>query len=489
MRRDIFICVLLAAITLACFWPAGRLGFTIYDDDEYVVKNPHIQAGITAESVGWAFTTTRTGNWHPVTWLSHMLDCQLFGLKPGGHHWMNLGFHIANTLLLFVVLRKTTGAVWRSALAAALFAVHPLHIQSVAWVSERKDVLSAFFFLLTLWAWMRYVKESAVRSPQSAFNNQARTCQVTGPEKAVRIPHVSRFTFHTSLFYWLALVFFALGLMAKPMLVTLPVILLLLDFWPLERVTGDGWRVTRWGWPVPQPAIFKRLLFEKLPFLALSLASSLVTMWAQNTAGSVIPLGWVPWDWRIKASLASYAAYLEKFVWPEKLAVFYPYTQIPSGEVFVSALLLIALSGFCLWRSRRQPWLLAGWLWFLVMLLPVIGLVQTGMQSMADRYTYLPSIGLFIMVAWGMAGIASLSKLWRNGMAAGAGGLLLAGLLVTRFQLGYWQNSVTLFSRALEITGDNPMGNYFLGNAFCAAGKLDEAIRELSICRPGGPGF
>jgi tetratricopeptide (TPR) repeat protein len=449
MRREWLICLALIVITLTAFWPAGRLGFILYDDygeNGYIVDNTNIQAGITFESIRWAFTTTQASNWHPVTWLSHMLDYQWFGLNAGGHHWMNLGFHLANTLLLFIVLREMTQTVWRSALVAALFALHPTHIQSVAWISERKDVLSGFFMMLTLWAWVRYVEKSKVQSPKS------------------------------KVFYGLALGFFALGLMSKPMLVTLPVILLLLDFWPLRRVTSDEWRVTRFGLPVPQPSTFNHLLFEKLPFVALSLASSVVTFCAQGV--SVVPLDYVPWDSRIENALAAYTAYLGKTFWPENLAIFYPYTTIPPGEVFGSGLLLIFLSVFCIRKMRFQPWLLVGWLWFLVTLVPVIGLAQVSVQSMADRYLYLPSIGLFIMVAWGLAGIASISSLWRATVTVGTTGLLMACLLDTRYQLRYWRDSVTLFSRALEVTGANPMGNYFLGNAFWVSGNLDEAAKN-----------
>jgi tetratricopeptide (TPR) repeat protein len=469
MRREWLICLALIVITLTAFWPVGHLGFILYDDygkEGYIVDNTNIQAGITFESIRWAFTTTQASNWHPVTWLSHMLDYQWFGLNASGHHWMNLGFHIANTLLLFIVLREMTQTVWRSALVAALFALHPTHIQSVAWISERKDVLSGFFMMLTLWAYTRYVEKSKVQSPKS------------------------------KVFYGLALGFFALGLMSKPMLVTLPVILLLLDFWPLGRVgrllgasarqasdqpsprlrPAGKWRVTRFGLPVPQPSTFNHLLFEKLPFVALSLASSVVTFCAQGV--SVVPLDYVSWDSRIENALAAYTAYLGKTFWPENLAIFYPYTTIPPWEVFGSGLLLIFLSVFCIRRMRFQPYLLVGWFWFLVTLVPVIGLAQVSVQSMADRYLYLPSIGLFIMVAWGMAGIASISSLWRATVTVGTTVLLMACLLDTRYQLRYWRDSVTLFSRALEVTGENPMGNFFLGNALWVSGNLDAAAKN-----------
>ena len=472
MRRETLICAALSVITLIGFWPVGHLGFILFDDHDYLTENPNVQGGITAESVRWAFTTTQASNWHPITWLSHMLDYQWFGLNASGHHWVNLGFHIANTLLLFIVLREmmglcpnksigaTTpqaGTVWCSALVAALFALHPMRVESVAWISERKDVLSGFFMMLTLWAWVRYVQKQASGVWRLASGD-----------------------------YWLALGFFALGLMSKPMLVTLPVILLLLDFWPFRRISEFGVRpALRSLWAkdgssdlksVPHFPMLRRLIWEKAPFLALSLASSVVTFYAQGV--SVVPLDYVPWDSRIENALAAYTAYLGKTFWPENLSIFYPYMQIRPWEVFGSGLLLIFLSVFCIRRMRFQPYLFVGWFWFLVTLVPVIGLAQISVQSMADRYLYLPSIGLFIMVAWGMAGMASVSRSWRTGMTVGAVALLSACLLDTRYQLRYWRDSVTLFSRALEVTGENPMGNFFLGNAFWVSGNLDEAAKN-----------
>ncbi len=438
----------LLVITLVGFWPVGHLGFIIYDDHYYVTENPIVQAGITAEGVRWAFTTTAVGNWHPVTWLSHMLDCRLFGLNASGSHWVNLGFHIANTLLLFMVLRKMCGAVWRSAFVAALFALHPTHIQSVAWISERKDVLSAFFFLLTLWAYARYVEKSTVRSPES------------------------------KIFYGLALGFFALGLMSKPMLVTLPVILLLLDFWPLKRISDFRFRISDLRNAVQLP-VFRRLLWEKVPFVALSLASSLATFWAQQAAEYVVSVNLLPWYWRIANSLVFYTDYLGKMFWPVNLAIFYPYTPIHLREFICSALLPVLLSFFCIRRLLPQRWLFAGWFWFMVMLVPVIGLVQVGMQTIADRYTYLPSIGLFIAMAWSMAGVASVSRIWRVAMVAGATALIVACLLDTRYQLRYWRNSVTLFTHALEVTRENNFESYYLlGNSYGEAGDWAAAAKS-----------
>ena len=472
MRRESLIGIVLLVITLIAFWPVGHLGFILFDDHHYVTENPNVQAGITADSIRWAFTTTHAGNWHPVTWLSHMLDCQLFGLKASGPHWVNLGFHIANTLLLFLVLREMCGAVWRSAFVAALFALHPTHIQSVAWISERKDVLSAFFFLLTLLAYARYVEKSKVQSPKS------------------------------KVFYGLALIFFALGLMSKPMLVTLPVILLLLDFWPLGRLSGVKCQVSgekKGKSSTPRRAEEERrrlnpqlsaLLLEKLPFVALSLASSLATLWAQQAAEFVVSANLLPWYCRIANSLVFYTDYLAKMFWPVNLAIFYPYTPIHLWEFICSALLPVLLSFFCLRRVRSQSYLFVGWFWFVVMLVPVIGLVQVGAQSMADRYTYLPSIGLFIVMSWVMAGLASRSQRWQTGMVLGATALIAGCLLDTRHQLHYWRDNVTLFSHAAELAqGSNSKSNFLLGNAYAEAGDMDAAARSFRTALKIAPDF
>ena len=438
MRRDIPIGLALAVITLVAFWPIGRLGFINYDDNFYVTKNPHVQAGITVEGIRWAFTAVDAGNWHPVTWLSHMLDCQLFGLKASGPHWVNLGFHIANTLLLYMVLRQMTQAVWRSVLVAALFALHPTHVQSVAWVSERKDVLSALFFMLTLSMYARYAAPFLAQGPKS------------------------------KVFYGLALMFFALGLMSKPMLVTLPVILLLLDFWPLKRFTIHDLRITIWP-----------LIREKAPFVVLSLASCVITLQAQKAAKYIASADQLlPWYWRVANSLVFYTDYLGKIFWPVNLAIFYPYTPRHLWDYICSALLPVMLTLFYLRRVRSQSYLPVGWFWFVLMLVPVIGLVTVGMQAIADRYTYLPSIGLFIIVAWGMAGIAAIATLWRTVMTLGAAGLVLACLLDTRNQLGYWQDNIKLFSHAIETTRENNFEAYFLlGHACMESGNLNAAGR------------
>jgi protein O-mannosyl-transferase len=492
MRRDILICLGLLALNLIAFWPVGQMGFINYDDPAYVFDNPYIRSGINAQSVTWAFTTYYQGNWHPVTWLSHMLDWQWFGLNAAGHHWVNLGLHIASTLLLFLALNQMNTAagtlgshagagwltgrsalpVWRSALVAALFAIHPLHIQSVAWISERKDVLSGFFFMLTILCYVKAVTSDGWR----VMRNDE--------------PNASHVTRHPSLFYWLALVFFALGLMSKPMLVTLPFVLLLMDFWPLERVTSGGWRVTRFRIPVPQPSTLNHLLFEKWPFFALVLISCILTLAAQGGAGYIIHVAQLPWFARVLLAPVFCVAYLGKIFWPVNLAIFYPYPLVSWWKIICAGLLVLAVSGLCLRQARTRPYGLAGWFWFLVMLVPVIGLVQVGTQSIADRYTYLPSIGLFIVAAWRLGEIAALSPRWRAVAGLVAAAMVLACLADTRHQLRYWRDDATLFGHALEVTPENnSMSYYGLGQIAWRAGDLESAARNYREALKITPGF
>ena len=445
MRREIFICLLLAGITLGIYWPVGHLGFFSYDDPSYILNNQMVLGGVTPDSVWWAFTSYYIGNWHPVTWLSHMLDCQLFGLNPGAFHLENLAFHIANTLLLFIVLRKLTRTVWRSALVAGLFAWHPAHIQSVAWITERKDVLSGFFMLLTIWAYTHYVEKSKAQNPKA------------------------KFLFKSSLGL------FALGLMSKPMLVTLPAILLLLDVWPLERIPD-------FRFPISD---LKRLLLEKIPFFGLSLLTVLTTFWSQNGADFIINTQKLPLATRLANIPFFVVSYLEKLFWPVNLAVFYPYQHIPFGEQAAALLLIIFLTIIGLRRLRSQPYVLIGWLWFLIMLLPVIGLVQVGGQSIADRYTYLPSIGIFMVVVWGLGEFAARSHRWLPpiAMTIGATALLLGCLLDTQFQLKFWRNSITLFQRSVDVTQEDNATAYFaLADAqWHDEGDLDNAVINFKL--------
>ena len=378
--------LLLVLGTLAVYLPAAQHGFTLYDDGDYVTENPMVQNGLTWAGVKWAFTTWHAGNWHPLTWLSHMADCQMAGSNAGVPHCVNILFHAANAVLLFALLLRLTrlradasarqaGAIWPSAFAAALFAWHPLHVESVAWISERKDVLSTFFALLTLLAYTK-----AVTSGKG---------QVTGKDTS-RTFVMSPVTRHLSLLP--ALLFFALGLMSKPMLVTLPFVMLLLDYWPLNRIRSSEFGTRN----------FIKLLLEKWPFFALSAASCVVTFLCQHHGGAVATLENVPLDFRLENVPVAYARYLLKMIWPAHLAVFYPLDLLSGLEVAVAVAVLIAISGLA-WRARRScPYWLVGWLWFLGTLVPVIGLVQVGGASMADRYTYFPSIGIFLAVALGV---------------------------------------------------------------------------------------
>jgi tetratricopeptide (TPR) repeat protein len=440
------ICLTLALVTAALYWPMMHHRFINVDDEQYITSNPHVQAGLTWPGIVWAFENTEAANWHPLTWISHMLDCQLFGLNPGGHHLTSLLFHVANTLLLFLWLNQLTGALWRSAFVAALFAWHPLHVESVAWAAERKDVLSAFFWMLALIAYTRYAQRvTGIR------------CQVTRTAS-----FLSRVTCHVSRDYFLALLFFVFGLMSKPTVVTLPFVLLLLDFWPVQRFNRST---------IP------RLLLEKLPFFALALAGSVVTYLIQKSGGAVWSSGALPFHARVANALLAYVRYLSKTFWPADLAIIYPYPQHwPVMAVMGAALMLAIWSGLFIWRARQNPYLLAGWFWFLGTLIPAIGLVQVGSQSMADRYTYLPGIGLFILIVWGLNDFLNFRPQGRK-MAMLIGGLALAGCLVcTGIQLNYWQNSIILLRHALEVTTGNFVACNFLGRALDDAGKKDEAL-------------
>jgi Flp pilus assembly protein TadD len=404
------------------------------DDELYVTANRQVQKGLTRESVAWAFTATHAANWHPLTWLSHMLDVELFGLRPGPHHLHSLLLHILNTLLLFLLLRRLTGALWRSALVAALFALHPLHVESVAWIAERKDVLSTLFWLLALAAWAAYARAPKV-----------------GP-------------------YGLALALFALGLMAKPMLVTLPFTLLLLDFWPLGR------------WPRPfRWETATGLLREKLPFFALSAASAVITWTAQAKAGSVAGLAQIPLLERFLNACRAYLAYLGKTVWPTALSVFYPHPRagaLTAAAVF-SGLILVGITACAFALRRRAPYAWFGWLWYLGTLVPVIGLVQVGKQAMADRYTYVPLIGIFIAMAWGLAEIARGNRVRRAWIAAAAVAAL--GLLsaATRIQVRTWADNDALFTHALAVAPQSDLIRFQVGNTRLLQGRLDEAITHL----------
>ena len=434
------ICLALALVTIAVYWRVGGFDFVNYDDPDYVSENDVVKAGLTLHGIAWAFTHFHAGNWHPLTWISHMLDCQLFGMHAGAHHWVNVAFHMANAILLFLLLSRLTGAQWRSAIAAALFALHPLHVESVAWIAERKDVLSAFFGLLALLAYARYVAESKIKNQKSKM--------------------------------WLiwTVVLFASGLMAKPMLVTLPFVMLLLDVWPLQRVENSGWRSF-----FTKP--FGKLAFEKWPLFLLAAASCVVTFFAQKTGGAVVGMEHLPFGARVANAVTAYFDYVLKAFWPVHLAVFYPLSHEQSmGHLALAVVCLAVISIAAIAVMKRWPFLLVGWLWFLGTLVPVIGLVQVGSQAMADRYTYIPFIGLFIAVVWGISECVRFSKGARTLAAASAVAVVVICAALTISQLRYWRNSLALFTHALEVTRGNAPANNNLGTALAAAGEKGEAL-------------
>ncbi len=436
-RRTLLICLALALLTLTAYWPVWRCDFVRYDDHEYVTENEQIHAGLTWRGVRWAFSTFHAGNWHPVTWLSHMLDCQLYGLKPAGHHVTNLLLHIANTLLLFGVLRRMTGAFWRCAFVAALFALHPLHVESVAWVAERKDMLSTFFWMLTLWAYARYAEAPRGKGVE----------EIQNPKPAADLAPLFPFSPFPS-FYLLAFACFALGLMSKPMLVTLPFVLLLLDYWPLRRFELSTIK--------HHPAALFRLFLEKLPFFFLSAASSMITLRAQRSGGAIVPTELVPVINRVGNALIAYGGYLYKTIWPADLAVLYPLTlTTPPWQALGAGLFLTVASILVASSMRRRPYLPVGWLWYLGTLVPVIGLLQVGGQSMADRYSYVPLIGVFIMLVWLVADFIAVAPRRVRVIGPVAAAVLLACAGATLAQLRHWRNSEALFRQALSVTRNN----------------------------------
>lgn len=410
--------VLLAAIAIV-YAQVGSHDFLNYDDPRYVTANPQVRAGLTYEGIVWAFTAVHDANWIPLTWISHMIDCQLFGVNPGWQHLMNVFIHAVNALLLFLLLKRLTGALWPSAFTAAVFALHPLHVESVAWIAERKDVLCALFFFLTIWAYIRYVERPAL----------TRFLPVIG--------------------------LFMCAVMAKPMAVTLPVCLLLLDLWPLRRL--------RLG---------RRVVMEKLPLFAFAAASSAIAFIAQRQGGAVAPLDQIPLAARAGNALISYVLYIADFIWPANLAVFYPYPAQIFAWQWVAAACALGAVTFLTVRSQRR-YLMVGWLWFLVTLLPVIGLVQIGGQSRADRYTYIPMIGITIMVAWGAGELFENHGRLLSGLAVAA---LAAWAAVSWGDLNYWRNSITIFERAADVTHDNHVAYTNLGDALRSAGQSQQAI-------------
>ena len=441
MKREQLIgAVLLLAIVIVYGQVAG-FDFINFDDPAYVSSNPQVLGGLTASGIQWAFTTGTQANWHPVTWLSLMTDAQLFGPGPRGFHLTNVFFHALNTLLVFVLLRRLTGTCWRSAVVAALFALHPMHVESVAWITERKDVLSLFWGLLSLLAYERYTRRGG------------------------RVP------------YTLAAVFLAVGLMAKSLLVTLPFLFLLLDYWPLQRWTAAG-------------ANRRRMVVEKIPFLLLVVLSSITTLIAQSREGAVSEDVVLAPPLRLANAVVAYARYLGKLAWPHDLAYLYPHPNLPggtplaAGQVAGACALLLGLS-LLVFRLRRHRFLTVGWLWFLGTMVPMVGLIQVGTQAMADRYAYLPYIGIYVILVWGVAHFVQTGPVGRKekkaplapGAAIALAGVAFLGLAVVTYgQICVWRDSITLGSHAIAVGAAGPKVNYNLGTALSGAGRLAEAV-------------
>ncbi|UCF42745.1 MAG: tetratricopeptide repeat protein [Planctomycetota bacterium] len=440
-KRYVFLTyVVLGFGTIAAFERVRLNDFIYYDDDRYVTDNPQVKAGITRESIHWALTTTDIGYWHPLAMLSHMLDCELFGLNPYWHHLTSLFIHVANTLLLFWVFKRMTGAVWASSFVAAVFAVHPLHVESVAWISERKDVLSGLFWMLTMAAYVWYVERTSV----------------------VR--------------YLLVVLGLSAGLMAKPMVVTLPFVLLLLDYWPLRRFQKS----TRYY-----------LICEKIPLFILTIGSSVVTYLAQQSAGATEMIGNLALSTRTNNALVCYVGYIKKMIYPSGLAILYPHPgdSLPVWKIIVCLFALFFVSAGVIYWGRQRRYLAVGWLWYLGTLVPVIGLVQVGVQAMADRYTYLSAIGIFIMITWGSAELASKWRYRRLVLPIVAGLLLAMMLVFTRIQVRRWQNNFTLFEHTLALTKNNYLIHNNYGGALLEKGRVEEAIRQFEKTLRINPGY
>jgi len=468
-RRHEFIVVLaLMLLTAAVYWQTAHYGFIRYDDPDYVSENVVIQQGLSRDGLVWAFSTTTAANWHPLTWLSHMTDVQLFGMKTGSHHLVNVLFHLLNTVLLFLVLKSMTDDLWCSALVAALFALHPLHVESVAWIAERKDVLSTFFWLLTMMAYVRYVRNPGI----------ARYAEV--------------------------LLFFSLGLMAKPMLVTLPVILLLLDYWPLGRMrekqrirqeslhaTGaDRQRKKKSRQPAapkpPSPGgsehpwrIVRSLIYEKLPLLAISVLASAVTLYAQKQGGTVAALSELTMPERIAIAFVSYTLYLWKMIWPSGLAFFYPIEFPSSLTVVICVLIFLAATAASIRWAGKRPYLPVGWFWFVISLLPVIGIIKVGEAAMADRYTYITLTGPFIVLVWGIRDLTA-HLTFRQIARAGLAAVVMTGMTILSYvQVRYWQDDESLFRHALDVTRNNHVAHLNMGVYYMDQGNLGEAGNHL----------
>lgn len=456
MQRHLTIAIGLVLLTLVAYEPVRNADFVNLDDHVYITQNPVVRAGLSASGVVWAFQAGYAANWHPLTWLSHMLDVSLWGLEPGAHHLTNLVLHATSVVLLFLLLRRMTGESWKSALVAAAFGLHPLHVESVAWISERKDVLCAILGILAVWVWFDWTR-------------------LGGTGRRIG-----------------ALVLFGLGLSAKPMLVTLPFLLLLLDVWPLRRLARPPGAPPSPAGEPPSPEggrlPLRALLAEKLPFFALSAVSCILTLSAQSRGQTIAGVDALPIPFRLANSACAYVAYLGQAIWPDDLAVFYPYSRHPSIVKSISCGAFLLGTSAVLWlQARSRPWLFVGWFWWLGMLVPVIGLVQVGQQSMADRYMHLPIVGLALAFVWGVGEIVAGRRIARTLAAAGAIVLVLGWTLLARAQATTWKDDFSLFGHATLVTERNYIAHYRLGYALTEAGRLDEALEQFRLSVEANP--
>ena len=455
------ICIFLVISTLAVYWQVKDHEFINYDDDVYITSNLNVQTGLTRESVYWAFTTSHFSNWHPVTWLSHMLDYEVYGERPKGHHLTSLFFHIATALILFIVLSRMTGELWRSGFVAAMFAFHPLNIESVAWVAERKNVLSTLFWLITMWAYIHYTEKPSIKS------------------------------------YSLVSLFFVLGLMTKPMLVTLPFVLLLLDYWPLRRFkflqVRDSSAILEKN--IAKESEFLRLVLEKIPLFLLAVASSIVTFIVQKTGGALNAMETISLSARLNNAMSSYVKYLGKMMWPEKLAVLYPHPEntISAWEGILCGTALLGITIISIRLVRKAPYFVVGWFWYLGTFVPVIQIVQTGVHQMADRYAYVPLIGIFIVIAWGVPELISKWRCKEKVLSISAGVVIFVLMVVAWVQVGHWKNSITLFKHAISVT-ENQYPSFAiaydnLGIALAKKGDVGEAITHYKTAIKINPNY
>ncbi len=446
LRDTIIVCLILLILNTVAYWQVSKNEFTNYDDDVYVTQNPNVLSGLSSKSIHWAFTSTHASNWHPLTWISHMIDIEMFGLNPGPHHVINLLFHIANSILLFLVFKIMTGALRRSAFVAILFAIHPLHVESVAWIAERKDVLCAFFWLAAMYAYVRYTRK----------------------------PNTPR--------YILVLVFFTLGLFSKPMIVTLPFVFLLMDYWPLKRLNIEGKRLSSTeveddaeGRDVTENRL-NRLLIEKIPFFMLTAASCVITFVAQKKGGAVLTLSAIPMTERIGNALLSYVGYLLKMVFPNDLSCFYPRPVVfPAWKVIGATLFLVLITVLSIKLAKKQRYIITGWLWYLGTLVPVIGLVQVGEQVMSDRYMYLPLVGIFVIISWGIPVIFKNLKNRKTVFGLAAIILVLIFTAMTWKQTSYWKDNISLFQHAIRVDPENYLAQNNLGLTMYERGRYAEA--------------